>query len=231
MGRRPTLDQEHEIPDDIEGGPYRPTEDDFIPSAPRPLGPLNKWPAAKAAAPAIFLWCLFWVFGILYWQKTADFAVSATRVFDQGLWWTSLTALFTHSGVGHLISNTPMFLVFGMLLSNYFGWKLFPAFCILLGIITNLITITLQDESIRIVGASGMVYAMVGMWLVYYFKFDTHYSWPIRLSRVLAFSLVVMYPSTYHPHVSYLSHAVGFVVGCIGAGMSLIFVVVREGSD
>ena len=80
------------------------------------MGPLNKWPEPKAIAPALFFWTIFWIFGLFYWRYDANFAVSANKVFNEGQWWTVFTALFTHSGVGHLISNTPMFLVFGMFL-------------------------------------------------------------------------------------------------------------------
>ena len=191
------------------------------------MGPLNKWPRPQAAEPAIFFWILFWIVSFLYWQDRGDFSVSGRAVFETGEWWRLVSALFTHSGVAHLLANSPMFLVFGMLLSNFFGWKIFPFSALIVGIITNLLTIYMQDSTIRLVGASGMVYGMVAMWLVYYFHFDNQYHWPIRLSRVVAFSLVVMYPSTYQPNISYLAHGLGFVTGGVFALVTLPFLKIR----
>ena len=62
-----------------------------------------------------------------------------------------------------------------------------------------------------------MIYSMVAMWLVFFLKFDTRYSFFIRLIRAIAFILVILFPSEIKPHTSYSAHAFGFIIGLITA--------------
>jgi membrane associated rhomboid family serine protease len=205
-----------EIPDNIEGGPYRPVPEDFEPSPPKKRQPLSYWPEPDSIKGPLLIWLIFWVCSYLRWTGRADLAVSANSLFQEDEWWRTLTALFAHSDVQHLLSNSPMFLIFGTFLGNYFGKNAFPLASLVIGILTNIITVSLHtNPNLRLLGASGMVYGMVGLWLVYYIKFAVDYNWALRFMRAIAFALVVMYPSTYHPQVSYTAHLVGFVIGLV----------------
>jgi hypothetical protein len=68
-----------------------------------------------------------------------------------------------------------------------------------------------------------MIYAMAGMWLTLYLKFEQGYSFYMRLVRVTAFVLIVLFPTTFQPTTSYLAHGLGFVFGVMAA-CGLIFV-------
>lgn len=58
-----------------------------------------------------------------------------------------------------------------------------------------------------------MVYGMVALWLTLYIRFDQKGRWVKRVMRSLGFSLLVLFPQTYEPNVSYLAHASGFILG------------------
>ena len=216
--------REEDIPDNIEGGPYRPTPEDFHPSPPKEVEPLGKFPPLHTSWPAISLWLMFFVFSIPYWQKipqAQNFWVSNKSILVDGEYWRLFTALFTHSGIDHLAANTLLFVIFGTLLRAFFGAFTFPFVSILLGAVTNFLTVLDYEPNIRLVGASGMVYAMVALWLVFYIWFDRRYLWSTRFARGIAFTLVVMAPTTFDPSTSYLAHAYGFGVGLL-AGIVLI---------
>jgi len=141
--------------------------------------------------------------------------VSGESVMGRGEYWRLATALFTHVDMAHLLSNAFMFIVFGWLLKAYYGWKVFPLGVLFLGAATNLVTVYLYPPGVRLLGASGMVYAMSSLWLVLYLRYATGYYFPVRFVRVLGFILVMLIPSTFEPRVSYLSHAAGFLLGAL----------------
>jgi len=120
-----------------------------------------------------------------------------------------------HANGAHLLSNAPLFVIFGWLLRSYFGYILFPFIAFLAGISCTLATLFFYESTERLFGASGMVYAMVALWLVFYVRYDVDHSVPIRIVRALGFSLIIMFPTMYNPEVSYLAHAFGFIFGLI----------------
>jgi len=139
-----------------------------------------------------------------------------------------LTAVFTHSDFGHLLANAPLFLIFGWLLRSFFGSFGFPIMALVFGIISNLITVYYYAPTTRLLGASGMVYGMVAFWLVLYIRFDVDRSIPVRLFRVIAFSLIVMFPTTFVKTTSYLAHSAGFATGIIAGIIFCPFLKVRN---
>ena len=114
-----------------------------------------------------------------------------------------------------------LFLVFATLLNNYFGRWAFPVLSVLGAAATQAIAQLTYGPNVRLVGASGMVYLMAAMWLVYFTKHSSHLSVPHRIMRVVAFVLMVLLPSSIEPQVSYRSHAIGFGLGFFIALFSL----------
>jgi rhomboid protease GluP len=124
--------------------------------------------------PAAVLFAVFYVFSMLYsGYRIGDyFWVSGAAVFSDHEYWRVITALFTHRDIVHLLSNALMFFVFGWVLKAYFGYGVFPAASLLIGIVTNIITVAVYDPDIRLIGASGMTYGMAALWIVMYIRFD-----------------------------------------------------------
>jgi len=156
--------------------------------------------------------------------------ISGNSIFKDREYWRLVTALFTHSDFSHLVSNALIFFVFGWMLKAYFGLRAFPFTSIAIGMITNAMTVFFYAPGTKLVGASGMAYGMVSLWLVFYIHNDTYYSLPARIFRAAGFALIMMFPTSFEPQVSYLSHAAGFITGLF-AGLILVkFIPVRDPS-
>lgn len=210
----------------IEADDYVPDPEDFREEPPRPPGPLAHFPALRHAVPAMLVFILFYLATVIYQQKPAgDYLwLSGDALINRHEYWRIVTSLLTHADLHHLLSNALIFLVFGWMLKAYFGPFIFPGLSFAAGIAANLLTVLLYQPEIRLIGASGMAYGMVSLWLVFYIRHDTDHALPVRIFRATGFSLVMMFPTTFDPHVSYLAHAIGFLAGLF-LGLSVLPVV------
>ena len=192
---------------------------------PRTPGWLEQKPKGKDINPSlwIYLLCILCTGFAHHSAVPAGFWVSNESIFSNHEYWRLLTALLVHADWGHLLANTPLLLIFSWYLRTYFGLIMFPTISIAAGVLTNLLTVYHYPESVRLVGASGMVYAMVAMWLVLYISFETRFTKITRFMRVSGFALVLMAPTTFKPETSYLAHGLGFLVGGVVGTVSLPF--------
>ena len=189
-------------------------QDDTGNESRRPMGPLSKIPSKKNLLPAAVLFILFYIFSFVLKHNFSDVMwISGDEVINKKEVWRLLTAIFIHADLQHLLSNAPLFLIFGWLLRDYYGILIFPAGSLIIGIAANLITVSLYDPAIRLIGASGMVYGMAAQWLVYYVRHDTNYSVGKRIFRASGFAMAMLFPTTVYHNVSYLAHAAGFFSG------------------
>jgi rhomboid protease GluP len=210
-----------------------PSPEDFLPSPKKQRGPLSEKPTVESARPALTAFIFFFIASYFYWQDLGDSRlwVSGKSIFVDHEYWRLFTALFTHADLGHLLANTPLFLIFGWFLHYFFGWLVFPITAFLIGIGSNLITIYFYNPQTHLIGASGMLYGMVSLWLVLYIRFETDYTVWMRFFRALAFSLAVLFPTTFQPTTSYLAHAAGFFLGLLAGCLLIPFVKVRDKRD
>jgi len=154
---------------------------------------------------------------LIYWN--APTAVSyympaiPEQVFVHHEYWRLLTAIFIHADVQHLLSNMFLFGIFAYLLYAYFGFFVYPLGSFALGAVVNYFSLLTYLPRVQLLGASGVVYLMAGIWLVLYFLIERRYTPIQRIIRCVGFSLVVLAPSTFNPLVSYRTHAIGFIVG------------------
>lgn len=200
------------------GPPQTWEEQDFLPSPPKPPSPLSENPSFEAAKPVLTLSCLCLIASTLHWTTPGGEGwVSGHAVFQDGEWWRLVTALLVHSDIGHLLANMPLFLVFGFYLNGFFGFLIFPVTALVVGILANLLTIIVYPPSSRLVGASGMLYGMVAMWLVLYIRFEQNLPWRKKVLRAVGVGLVLLFPTTFHPTTSYAAHGFGFVIGLFAA--------------
>jgi rhomboid protease GluP len=142
------------------------------------------------------------------------------RVFQDGEYWRLLTAMGVHGDMKHFLSNAILFGFFSYLLYGYFGFLICPILVLLLGGLTNYISLmTYSSGGIRLVGASGLVYLMAGFWLVMYVFIERRFSIKKRLTRSVGVGLIVLMPTAFQPSVSYRTHAIGFLMG-VAAGIA-----------
>jgi len=164
---------------------------------------------------------LFLIIGsVFYWQDILHasqwMSASAAAVFSQREYWRAWTTLFAHADTGHLASNSLLFFIFAYFLNGYFGFWIFPAAAFFVGGITNLLVLLSYRPDVTLIGVSGVVYWMGGMWLVLYLLLDQQRSYTQRTLRAVGVALAVFMPSTaFDPQVSYRAHFVGFVLGVV----------------
>lgn len=185
------------------------------------LGQLKPRDARIAWRPVVFLFIVCWLASLVHWRArsgllTVDWLTSEkSQIITGHEFWRLLTSMAVHSDLSHLLSNGVLFFIFGWILRAYIGSLAFPYLAILAGIITQAITLLTYPSGVRLVGASGAIYAMVGLWLTYYLLIEKNQRLFTKVMRSLAFVLVVLMPSTIQKNVSYRAHAIGFLVGCL----------------
>jgi membrane associated rhomboid family serine protease len=219
---------EKNMPDDAEE--WIPSPEDFEEDERPPEGPLSRFPSRRHLLPALAMLVLFYAASTLFSNHPLGqkLWVSGRSIYEWAEYWRVITALFTHRDLVHLLSNAFMFIVFGWALTAYYGYALFPLVSLAVGALTNLVTVSIYPPDIRLLGASGMVYGMAALWLVFFLRYDTGHNFPARIFRVLGFIMVILIPSTMEPHVSYLAHGAGFLIGLCAGIVLLPFVSPRD---
>ncbi len=202
----------------IEDGYEVPTAEDFLPTPKRPLTEFERMPRKGSLLPGAIFVAIMTAVSILKWSDPEQFYyfdVTRASVTEAHQYWRLVTAIFGHGNLDHLLHNVPIYLFFAWLLQGYFGLLASVVLPLFIGIISNGLTIYFYDEQVHLLGASGMIFGMVALWLVLYVRFDHGNWWVKRVGRAIAFALMVLVPQTYDPKVSYLAHLTGFVCGLV----------------
>jgi rhomboid protease GluP len=178
---------------------------------------------------ALSAWSYPWVAGtlliflvlssFLWGQKPfADFlTANREQIFQKHEYYRLFTTIGMHADIRHFLSNAIFFWIFSFLLHSYFGKLWFPFFSLFFGAIVNALTLALYPPNVTLLGASGVVYFMAGAWATLFFFIERKSHWMKRLMAAIGVSLVLFFPSSYEPEVSYLCHAIGFAVGVLVA--------------
>jgi len=193
-------------------------------------GPLSRRPSLRSTIPFFVISIFFVLFTFASKDNEIYNYLWASRetVYSKHEYWRLFTAIFTHSGGIHLLSNIPLFFFFGLFLYEYFGFMMFPVLSIMIGFTANALTLYFYTDNVRLIGASGMVYGMVSLWLILYIYYDSDHSIPLRIFRSVGFTLIIMFPTAYDPEISYMAHATGFFLGILAALIVLPFIKVKE---
>lgn len=142
--------------------------------------------------------------------------VNKENLFEQHQVWRLWTALFAHADMGHLLSNSLLFIPLTYLLSAYYG-MLLPLFGIALGGLINFFVVKTLPDHVSLLGISGVVYWMGAVWLTLSVLIDRRHSFRRRFALALFLSMMLFVPEAYKPEVSYLSHFYGFILGLLTA--------------
>ena len=80
-----------------------------------------------------------------------------------------LTNIFMHLGFGHLIGNMVFLWAFGIVVEGKLGWRVFTAVYLGLGVVESALFQLLirPEEPIRLLGASGVVFGLLAICLVW----------------------------------------------------------------
>jgi rhomboid protease GluP len=207
-----------------------PADEDFMPAPPLAPHPFDRWPSL---ADGKAVWWLFiamifcsvaqWKY--IAWFRTINFDASASwqSVFVDQEYWRLFSALLAHASFSHIGNNAITFVLFAWVLAAYFGKWAFPIGGILIGITSNAITLYYYGPGTALLGASGMNYGLVALWLILYIRNDTKHSIFQRIMRSLGFAMMMLLPQQYDPKVSYAAHISGLICGLIYGTLAALF--------
>ncbi len=170
--------------------------------------------AAAAMTFAVMALCTQFYWGNIF--GLAEFLPAVqTEVFKNGQWWRIFTATLIHADFGHFLSNMYMLCIFAFFVFGYFGFWVYPVTTFLLAGAVNLIAILTYAPEVRLLGASGLVYLLGGLWLSLYFLIQRQYKIFSRALRVIGIGIMIFGPTTFVPTTSYRTHAIGFFAGVL----------------
>jgi len=181
---------------------------------------LTKPPLFRRAAMMTLLCCaLLFLGAALYWQENQIFRdlLPANRelVFEKFEFWRLFTTLVAHADLGHLLANLSFFAILAYLLFGYFGVWVFPVVSVLLAAVANLIALSTYPSQTFLIGASGLVHLMGGVWISLYFLISRNHSISGRLLRSIGAMLTLFFPKSFDPQVSYRVHFIGLLLGLV----------------
>ena len=144
-----------------------------------------------------------------------SFHASGVLVFDQGEWWRLFSTSLMHADFMHLGHNALFFMIFAVLLNTYYGWFMFPLVSFIMGGVINFLTLAYYPKETYLVGISGVIYFMASFWMTNYVLIERKMKLNKRLIIATGISLALFCPDLMHldEKVSYLSHALGFILG------------------
>lgn len=182
--------------------------------------PMSRWVAILSAA-SLFLGSLLYLFNV---SNAGNWmAASGHEVFSRHQYWRLWTAVFAHSGLAHVLSNSMLFFILGFFLHAYFGGLVFPISALVFGGVINALALLTYDPEVVLLGASGVVYWMGGTWLALFFCLSRQYALLNRSLRTFGVALLIFMPAeTFDPSVSYRTHFIGFATG-VAFGLTYFF--------
>lgn len=118
------------------------------------------------------------------WSFLARNFLVSTQRLDQGMWWTLVTAAFSHNELWHLAINMFVLWSFGTVLEHLWGTRIFVLFYLAAAVVASLShcvvsTFVIGNSDIPALGASG---AVSGLLLAYALHFPRH--------RILLFGII-----------------------------------------
>jgi membrane associated rhomboid family serine protease len=134
--------------------------------------------------------------------------------------WTLVTALFVHANLLHLVGNMLFLFIFGSTLEKSAGARAYLAAFFSGGFSSFLLSPLFMPRGAGMLGASAAIFTVAAcVMLVQPLKFSWVFLAPQGLVALIYFIynlVVVSRPSFVHgydPHVAYIAHIIGFLVG------------------
>lgn len=197
-----------EYPREENFGPENHDGDEPVPLV-IPYGPMYTAFRREVFVNPVLIACMMLLLSLQFWNQSLVLPFEK----ESARWWISIVAIFIHADLGHFLSNLILFIPFASLLESHYGRVTFPWIGLLIGYITHLIVLTIHGPGYALIGASGMVYGLGGLWLGLFVLHGNRFQFRQRILRSVGAMLILLFPSQFFPEVSYLAHGVGFLVG------------------
>ncbi|MFL6520121.1 MAG: rhomboid family intramembrane serine protease [Chthoniobacterales bacterium] len=140
-------------------------------------------------------------------------AMDPGAIRNGGQYWRMLTSLFLHYGPLHLLFNLYALFIIGPGLERIIGSIRFAFYYLLAGLGSSIGVFLLRPE--QLVGASGCVMGIVGVWAGFLFR---HRHEPFAGRRLKNIVLIVAIQTAFDlstPHISMTAHLSGLATGVV----------------
>lgn len=170
----------------------------------------------------ILIWLVFCIQKISeYIGYSLSFAMSLPLEQDV---WTIISSVYSHAGLGHILSNTISLVIVGILFEQYVSDKKYHTFFLFSGVAAGIAQVVFSfvvSDMVGVIGASGSIYAMAGYVLMandisqHVVEGIDFKKWQLALIlTIISISITIL---TAAPNVALVAHAFGMILGlCIG---------------
>jgi len=179
--------------------------------------------------------CVFvFLLQLLLGERMLFFSLISEKISVQREWYRLVTYAFLHGGIFHLLGNMFFLRVFGRSVEGELGWKKYLALLFLGAVLSGIFFMaTTHKKDVSCVGASGVISAFIGAYLVLFPKSRIRFNiiHPLTFQKLYSASV----PSLYYilfwiimnvffaafqsgrglVNVAYWGHIGGFVTGII----------------
>jgi membrane associated rhomboid family serine protease len=132
-----------------------------------------------------------------------------------GEWWRLLTAAFLHSSPAHIVFNLCALLVFGPPLERQLGSLAFGAMCFASAAWGGAAAYLLTDPRSGLVGASGAIFGVFGVWLYASYLSRTTPMGQAQFRSLMTLLAINAFLSFAVPRISWQGHAGGLAAGLL----------------
>jgi membrane associated rhomboid family serine protease len=136
-----------------------------------------------------------------------------------GEWWRLLTAAFLHSSPAHIIFNMWALLLFGPPLERQVGAVAFGAMCFASAAWGGAAAYLLTDPRSSLVGASGAIFGIFGVWLYASYLSRTTPMGRAQFRSLMSLLAINAFLSFAVPRISWQGHAGGLAAGIVIAAL------------
>lgn len=175
----------------------------------------------------ILLNILVFVGGLLsgYYSQIVAKGATMNYLIEKGEVWRLLTAVFIHAGFLHLIFNMFSLYVFAPTVEKELGKFKFLIMYLSSGILGNIFTYLLKDDTYSSVGASGAVFGVLGSILALaIINWNKNEELKKTIIPVIVVSIVLTF---LQPNINETAHIGGFLSGLI---IGLVFLKISNKS-
>jgi membrane associated rhomboid family serine protease len=153
----------------------------------------------------------------LYWNDIAGskrfLACSRSDVIEHFQVWRLFTAPLIHRDLAHLVNNLLGFSLVGFLLATEQGIWAFPILPFAVIPIVQFLQLLSYRHDIQTLGLSGLVFFLIGFWLVHFYFLRTRFPKFVRAAASLIILLFAFFSAPAEPDIAYRAHVIGAVFG------------------
>ncbi|MBI4261096.1 MAG: rhomboid family intramembrane serine protease [Actinobacteria bacterium] len=146
-------------------------------------------------------------------QAAFDLGASFPPAIAAGQWWRVFTAMFLHAGLIHLFFNSYVLWQFGMFVENALGRVRMLGAYLVSGFLGGAASYAFGRVGAIGVGASGAIFGLLGVFVVYNYRRRANPSARALLQQVSFWILLNALLPLFLPAIDWRAHLGGFVAG------------------